>query len=627
MPRLQRFAMATTKTELQMRSVALDSICCVAEAVGKEIFRPHLNEIMALALGGIEIDSTALKDTAYVLAGSMARVFEEEFAPFLPLVVPHLLQSCLFDDMDPTQFEVSSSSSTQSISVGGDDDDDEEQADDVNLNNAVAVEKEMAVDALGQIFAATRSAFLPYVESSINALLPLTDHYHEEVRKSTMTTLFMFAVTFSKMSNPAPWVAGLNVAVPLHENVSSMCSLVISAVKKMLEDEEDRTLWFTLFYYLVLLRLVVAQTFAELTEALREVGPGLLSGEADAIGQILLQVLSKQHACQISFFEDDEDSHVMQRMAPAPSADEEGGDAEHQAVLVDRACDLLGALADTLGADFAPFFTSAFPLVSKYYRKNRPDSDRSMAIGSLSEAANGLGKAVTPFTADLVPIFIKALGDEEEEIRSNGAYAIGVLVFHSEVDLSSYYIQILQLLRPLLESTNTALNAKDNACGALSRMILRSPDLLPLDRVLPTLLDQLPLKKDMQENEPVYGALFMLLRANNAYVSFAGDFRRRLRGLLENLPRVLDIFAQVLATPGQVKDSTRAEMLEVNKANMHLFLNPARFPSNYISPMLTSPPPLPQFLNSLKLHHSESFENILAGLQGEHANVLMSVIR
>lgn len=58
-----------------------------------------------------------------------------------------------------------------------------------------------------------------------------------------------------------------------------------------------------------------------------------------------------------------------------------------------------------------------------------------MAIGCLGEVASGIKAGITPHTEVLLTLFLKALGDEEEEVRSNAAFGIGVLCAYTQIDI------------------------------------------------------------------------------------------------------------------------------------------------------------------------------------------------
>lgn len=162
--------------------------------------------------------------------------------------------------------------------------------------------------------------------------------------------------------------------------------------------------------------------------------------------------------------------------------------------------------------------------------------------------------AVTLSTEPLLELFHKALSDPDPEVLSNAAFATGLLVENSQVDLSPQYLHLLAALRPLFdvtaESSAPRLNAKDNAAGAVGRLIVRNTAAIPLEQVLPVFVAALPLKNDYLENRPVFRAIFHLFRNNGA-------------ALLPCLDQLLQVFAVVLDpnAADQVGDDIRAELI------------------------------------------------------------------
>ena len=197
--------------------------------------------------------------------------------------------------------------------------------------------------------------------------------------------------------------------------------------------------------------LVVAQTFNEYKDLLKETGPCILVDIAhfDALANVVLKVVEQQHLCQIedlSDIEDDmDDGAPVSKISPrnpnssASATDEEDDDvAELDALLIKAAVDLVAAMAGALGADFAPYFERFQPLIGKYFKKSRSSSDRNMVIGAFADVTVGLGEAVTKFTGELMPMFVKGLADEDEEVKANAAFAVGVLIGNSGADLTRY---------------------------------------------------------------------------------------------------------------------------------------------------------------------------------------------
>lgn len=88
----------------------------------------------------------------------------------------------------------------------------------LEVNSAIAVEKEIAADTIGTIFAATGLNFIEYVEQCTLELVTLLPHYYEGIRKSATDSLLEIIRTFYKLSVPDEWVPGLEVVSRL-----SMC--------------------------------------------------------------------------------------------------------------------------------------------------------------------------------------------------------------------------------------------------------------------------------------------------------------------------------------------------------------------------------------------------------------------
>jgi hypothetical protein len=99
-------------------------------------------------------------------------------------------------------------------------------------------------------------------------------------------------------------------------------------------------------------------------------------------------------------------------------------------------------------------------------------------------------------------------------------------------------------------------NVTDNACGAVSRMILKHPNAVPLDQVLPVLLRALPLKKDFVENKPVFDCIYSLFKSNNPVLG-------------QHVAMLFPVFVHMLslgADSDEMKPETHAQISEMVKA-------------------------------------------------------------
>ncbi|KAG0238706.1 hypothetical protein BGW42_002572 [Actinomortierella wolfii] len=507
-----------TEEDLALRGITTDALGAIAIAVGKDAFRPYLNDLMNLVMAGLTMDNSRLRECGFYFFSNMSQVFEDEFTPYLAGIVPHLIQSCQLDE--------SASNANAANEEDLEDIDADETEEDLAyvFKSAIADEKEIAADTIGELFQHTRGAFLPYVETCVTELVNLVQHMSDGVRKASSGALLTFLRTFYSLSNSEPWQAGLPVKVPLHDNVSSLCGVVMPVIVPMLEDEDDK--------------MVVVHVLQELIETVNQCGPGIIAEYINQLADSLNKIFEKKAYCQQELVDDE-------------GLLDEDEQAEYSALLISNAADLVSAMAGALGETFVPYAKVFVPHVAKYYKKSKPSSERSMAIGCLGEITAGMKAGITELTETLFQLFIKALADEEPEVRSNAAFAMGALCENTTLNISSQYPNILTALYPLFQNQPLP-NVTDNACGAVARMIMRHPESVPLEQVMPTFVAALPLKRDYAENIPVFKMLFSLIRSNNAW-------------MISNLTSLMPCFAHVLANEDEIKPDQRAELIEILK--------------------------------------------------------------
>ena len=251
--------------QTDLRGVATDTIGTLADAVGAETFRPYFADMMKASFEALTMDNTRLRESSFIFFGVMATVFEGEFAGYLPQCVPALVASCQqsesadeFIEDGETPANAAEAFGTgmgagSTLLVGEDDDDFEDETDMdalekmfANVNSAVAIEKEVAADAIGELFAATKQAFMPYVEETVQVLIDLLEHYYEGIRKSAIVSLFTFIKTVYDLSEPQPWVPGGVIRVPLHADVKKLSEHILTPIFDCWRAEDDRSVSFPL---------------------------------------------------------------------------------------------------------------------------------------------------------------------------------------------------------------------------------------------------------------------------------------------------------------------------------------------------------------------------------------------
>lgn len=215
--------------------------------------------------------------------------------------------------------------------------------------------------------------------------------------------------------------------------------------------------------------------------------------------EIVLQVLQKKHICQQDLDGEDEE-------------ETEAESSEYDWLIIETAMEVVTCLAAALG----PNFGEVWPIFEKSilkYASSQDKMERSTAVGTVAECVGNMGGSVSAFTAGLMRVLLKRLGDEDPEVRSNAAYGVGLLCEKSEDEkevLSNYNV-ILGKLEPLLHQRQEA-RLLDNSAGCVARMTKRHPSRVPLDDVLPALVEILPLREDYEENTAVFDMIVSLCK-------------------------------------------------------------------------------------------------------------------
>lgn len=236
MDRFKHFLVLTGEGEEQeLRGITMDAVGTFAEAVGKDVFAPYFADMMQQAFNGIELNSARLRECSFLFFGVMSRVFGDDFAPYLPNVVPSLILSCkqaehgeeerlTISNPEVAANFASGLSPANAIAVTDelrvDIDDDELDMDKLlDVNSTICIEKEIAADTIGTIFQATRRHFLPFVEQCTIELVGLLPHYYDGIRKSATDSLLEIVRTFYELSEPKEWTPGFSVSTAANPGV------------------------------------------------------------------------------------------------------------------------------------------------------------------------------------------------------------------------------------------------------------------------------------------------------------------------------------------------------------------------------------------------------------------------
>ncbi|OLL25602.1 putative importin subunit beta-4 [Neolecta irregularis DAH-3] len=538
-----------SEEELELRGNVTGTVGAIAGAIGAQGFQPFLETSINVAMDGLRYTNIRLREQTFVFFSTLAKTFCFDFCKYLPMVMPYLLESLdqsetNSDDDDGNAQESQLADGIESELAGEDDFVDLDGSDSINsdlfakltaVHSAVAMEKEVAADVIAEIFAHTKISFEPFLEPAIDKLLSCTTHIYEGLRKNAIGSLWRITGVLYEMSSPADWSPGYSQP-PLDGNVDQVAEVVRQATWAMLEDEDDGT-------SLTGNSAVVIEILRNMSEMIKLCGVSILGNNLEKVGELVLSILQRRAPFQLDDLGEAEESDAEDHVP----LDAESAEAETLAI--DCATDVVIALCRALGPSFSEGVKTFLPYIAHYYGSRKTLSERAFVIASLGGIADGLKEGVTPYTKDFLEMIVGALEDEEAEVRSNAAYSLGLLCLRTKEDLSGQYLPLLSRLQSFFEPGNQCRNAKDNAIGCLSRMIIARPACVPLDQVLPVIVQHLPLEDDYLENEPLFEMIITLYHSNDS----------NIMSLTEQL---LPVFESVLSSPNDpVLDSTRKNII------------------------------------------------------------------
>ncbi|KAK2855493.1 hypothetical protein Q7C36_007362 [Tachysurus vachellii] len=515
-----------TDTRDEMRSLqtqALDTLSVLARTVGKDVFGPLAAECVQLGLNLTDaVDDPDLRRCTYSLFSAVSTISPESVDPHLSAITTLMLMSLRSTEGVKTHLE----EDKQFVLLDDDDGEDEgdvvleedgeNEVEDVagfTVENSYIDEKEDACEALGEIAFNTSAAFQSYLESSFQQVYGLCDFPHENVRRAAFGALGQFCRAQHKVWQDNPTEANRQA---LHKLLDVVMPCFLEAVKK---DRERQVVMGVLEAMNSVIKsckgeaLQTPQRLAEVSHAIRD-------------------VLKKKTVCQDGGGDEGDDEEQ----------------AEYDAMLQEFAGEGIPVLASVVPAEtFYSHLNDLLPLIMNKAKPSCTVADRSFSVGTLSETLHSLaavsgGRAVAGKLSNrLLPVLVGGVKDSDAEVRNNSVFGLGALAEAAGPIVSSNYPMMLSLFSNLLvrESDRRVI---DNLCAALCRMIMSHIEGVPLEQVLPALLERLPLKEDLEENKTVYSCLAFLYSRNPALV-------------VSHLKPVLSAAVQVIGTKDMDADA------------------------------------------------------------------------
>lgn len=250
--------------EFELRCATCDAMASMALAVGPKPFQRYVQPLMQASDEGLRLKHPKLKESSFLFWSAMVKVYGRDFKTFLPNVVKALYESLNADEseQESDHDEKNADSTDQKIKIvgsltnepgesddmdafpelEGEEDDDYVDWDDVTAFTAVAQEKEIAVEVIGDILTHATEDFLPYLEDTIQRVLPLVQHPYEGVQRAAVGTLFRAyaAVWDLQEERVTKWEPGLPLKVQPPHQMTRFADIIMTATLAVWQEDEDR---------------------------------------------------------------------------------------------------------------------------------------------------------------------------------------------------------------------------------------------------------------------------------------------------------------------------------------------------------------------------------------------------
>ncbi|KAJ7968063.1 importin-4 [Quillaja saponaria] len=483
---MKNFLVLTNDEDLCSRARATELVGIVAMSVGRTRMEPILPPFIEAAISGFGLEFSELREYTHGFFSNVAEILDDGFAQYLPHVVPLSFSSCNLDDGSAVDMDESDDENVNGFGGVSSDDEahDEPRVRNISVRTGVLDEKAAATQALGLFAQHTKSSYAPYLEESFKILIRHSGYFHEDVRLQAIIALKHILTAAQAIFE------GHNEG--LAKSKRNSCSLPSTDtvmhifIKTMTEDDDEE---------------VVARACMNIADIIKDYGYMIIEPFLPRLVDATLVLLREESACQQT--ESDGDSEDV--------------DTEHDEVLMDAVSDLPPAFAKSMGAHFAPIFDQLFEPLLKFARASCPRQDRTMVVACLADVAQDMGSPIAGYVDRVMPLVLKELTSSEAINRRNAAFCVGELCKNGGDSALRYYDNILHGIYPLFGESEPDDAVRDNAAGAVARMIMVHPESIPLSQVQPVFLKVLPLKEDQEESMAIYTCISTLVSLHLYY--------------------------------------------------------------------------------------------------------------
>ncbi|CCH46149.1 Importin-5 [Wickerhamomyces ciferrii] len=484
-----------------LKAKCIECSTLIALAVGKEKFQQHSNEVIQL-FGTIQQselqDDDPVKPYLEQGWGRIARIIGKDFLPFLPSVLPPLLQAA------SAQQDISLLEEEEAEEFNQDDDWDVIQlaGKHIAVHTALLDDKAAAIDLISGYAEILKGDFFQFTKQIVAEIsLPAIDFYlHDQVRSAAASSLPALLMT-------SKYATGEKSTQTLE-----LWQLISDKLIKAIGTEPVQDLLF--IYY---------TAFADCVQLIGD----------DALSTTQLENFAKNVNEGLKEMYDRIKEQEGQDDEYNEELDEEDRDYTDEE-LSDEINKVISVVFKSSKTAFLQPFQTLVPTIAAYIN----DTNVTAKLFGLCVAAD-LIEYTGEHSKVYQELFLSPVGEslssQHSSIRQAAAYAVGVTAQHAS---TAYHDFILAALEPLYNSTQIAdarsednINATENASAAISKILHTIPS--TVDVAAESWIKTLPILHDKEAAPYAYRFLAQLIESGHSSVQ-------------SQVPHVIDSVVQAL---------------------------------------------------------------------------------
>lgn len=247
--------------ELSLRCSVCDAMGRIAVGVGAQEFSPYVMPLLVASEKALHLGNPRLRETTFILWSQLATVYEGDLGESLAGIFKGLFDSLELEE-EEVEFDLPEDQQglvDEEILVNGkvkvksadqgddedemDDDNDDDDWDDLVGVSAQALEKEIALEVLGDVIYASKEKSTPYIERAVELVAPFAEHSYEGCRKTALGTLWRtYACVWEVMEKQTgnKWEQGLPLKFEPLPQIAKLGEIVSTATLHIWPEESDR---------------------------------------------------------------------------------------------------------------------------------------------------------------------------------------------------------------------------------------------------------------------------------------------------------------------------------------------------------------------------------------------------